>query len=182
MRLHKKASKAVHEGASRRLQLQKSVVAVVAVIAVMMIFWLSTVPAISWYERTGQAAELRDARELWLSSTSNNYEFEYSVACLCDESTAQPVTVRVRENEFERAFVAATGERLDTSGTSVIPRTMDDIFDNVSRQIDGRPASLEVAYDTDLGYPLSIRVDYDAETDGDEVGYYVRDLRILSAE
>ena len=182
MRLHKKASQAVQKSASRRLQVQKNIVAIVAVIAVMMIFWLSSVPAINWYERSGQAAELRDAHETWLTGNFHSYEFEYYVACLCDESTASAVTVRVRENSFERAYISDTGERVDISGTSAIPRTMGDVFDTVSRQIEARPASLEVSYDASLGYPANIRVDYDADTDGDEVGYYVRDLRVLLAE
>lgn len=180
MRSQKKASVAVQQNARRSLQVQKSVVAIVAVISVMLIFWLSAVPAINWYELAHEAEELRDAKATWSRNNIHDYEFEYHVTCLCDAAVATPVMITVRDAAFDRTYLYDTGERVDRSGEPATPRTMADTFATVAGLLELRPASLEVSYDPVFGFPTDVRVDFDKGVDGDEVGYYVARFRILA--
>jgi hypothetical protein len=182
VRIHKKASQAVQDGASHRLQIQKNIVAITAVVAVLIMFWLSAVPALNWLERTGDAAVLRDARELWRQADIRDYEFSYNIACLCDDSTTAPVTVVVQNNEFVRAFSSDSNERLDISMLTAVPRTMTEVFDHISRLLASYPDAFEADYDASHGYPTVIRIDPDTAANGDESGYYVSDFRATAKE
>lgn len=182
VRVQKKASQAVQQGATHRIQIQKNIVAIVAVIAVMMMFWLSAVPALNWFERTGDAAEHRDARARWLAANIKDYEFSYDIACLCDDATSAPVRVLVRGGEFVRAVDSAGGRVVDIPEGSLLPRDMIDVFDRVSRVLDNYPASLEVEYHNVSGYPVLVRVDPDKNRDGDETGYYLAEFQALAQE
>jgi hypothetical protein len=177
MRMHKKASQAVQQEANHRAQVQKNIIAIVALISVMMIFWLSAVPLLNWFERAGQSEELRNAQAAWNAGNLANYEFEFDIACLCDASTSGPVTVSVREAAFDRAYFRETGEPVDITVTTVIPRTMAGVFAIVSDLIEAHPAKLEVSYDLEVGFPLVIRADFDKNNRGDEVGYYLSNFR-----
>lgn len=182
MRVQKKASQAVQRDATHRIQIQKNVVAIVAVIAVMMMFWLSAVPALNWFERTGDAAAYRDARARWLAASIGDYEFSYDIACLCDDATTAPVWVQVRGGEFVRALDSANGQGLDIPEGSLLPRTILDVFDGVSRALDNYPATFEVEYHDELGYPMVVRVDPDNNINGDETGYYLSEFEASAQE
>jgi hypothetical protein len=164
MRGHKKAGETVQRQTSRRIETQKSIVAIVAVIAVLIVFWLSAVPAVNWYERSGQLGQLREARARWDAGRVQNYDFDYLITCLCSDATPAPVTVSVRGGDFSNAVMRRDGVVIDASARSALARTIDEAFDVVP------------------GFPAAVRAAFAQDVEGDEVGYYVSRFRSLEDE
>ena len=179
MRVHKKASQVVQQAARRRTQVQKNIVAIVALVAVMMMFWISAVPLLNRLERTSLSEELRNARAVWEAQNISHYQFDFSINCLCDGFTPEPVTIRVSEASNNNTERRMTGESENESGAAAIPSTIAGAFAIVADLLEQQPAELEIRYDTEFAYPAEVRADFDKNTRGDEVGYYLSNFRIL---
>lgn len=174
MRVQKKPGQEHYKGIGERLRTQKQIVVAIAVVFVMMFFWISAVPLLHWFERLAEEAELDDNLNIWRASDKTNYRFSFSVTCLCDDATSDPITVVVRESTHVRARTATTNELVDIADYPAVPPTIDALFEALASSLRAYPDSIDVTYDPIYGVPLEIRIDRDRDLAGDEIGYYLR--------
>jgi hypothetical protein len=116
-------------------------------------------------------AALDAARAQWREAGLAAYEYGYHKFCECHRDNPPESVVSVRNG-------AVVGVRHRPVGTTVeVPAeaknlefywTMDGVFDLIaSAQLRG--VTVRVQYDTALGFPRSIYIDYDADFIGDEL-------------
>jgi hypothetical protein len=120
-------------------------------------------------------AALDDARARWQSAALARYEYGYHKYCECHRESPPETVVTVRDG-------AVTNVRHRPAGSTVeVPAdgenfeyywTVDGLFALIASALD-RGVQVRTAYDTALGYPREIYIDYDADFIGDEL-----DLRL----
>jgi len=121
--------------------------------------------------------ELDGARARWQSAALARYEYGYHKYCECHRDSPPETVVTVRDG-------AVTGVRHRPAGsTTEVPAadenfeyywTVDGLFGLIASALE-RGVQVRAAYDTALGYPREIHIDYDADFSGDEL-----DLRLTS--
>lgn len=117
--------------------------------------------------------KLSAARERWADSEPAEYQFNYTRSCFCLELTN--IRVTVRHGVVISARVIATGAELSPAERANIP-TIDGLFDVIESAIDQRAHELRVEYDTQMGFPKSIVLDYREMIADDEIYYEVKDV------
>ena len=120
-------------------------------------------------------AELDAARARWQAAALVSYEYGYNKYCDCHRENPPETVVTVRSGKV-------TGVRHRPVGTTTeVPAaeknlsyywTVDELFALVASALE-RGVQVRVAYDTELGFPRQIYIDYDAKLIGDEL-----DLRL----
>jgi len=117
--------------------------------------------------------ELSAARERWAEREPAEYQFNYTRSCFCPALTN--VRVTVRNGVVVSARVIATGAELSPTERAEIP-TIDGLFDVIESAIDQRAHELRVSYDAQMGFPMSIVLDYREMIADDEVFYEVKEV------
>lgn len=116
--------------------------------------------------RAAQSLDLTRSRQRWTSAQIHDYEFDYQLSCFCAPEATEPVHIVVRSDA-----VTSVVRRRDGLPTGTRyggwPR-VDELFADVSRQLEQNAARLDVTYDPTYGYPREIVVDVNLMTADDE--------------
>jgi len=120
--------------------------------------------------RLEQQTDLDNARNLWGSYALDIYTYSYALGQYESESYFDTIPY----------FVQVRGERIsvwDKQGEIVtsVP-SISDLFDIVQDALDRDVASLIVSYNSALGYPTRIDIDYSEEVMDEEVDYTIEDF------
>jgi hypothetical protein len=134
----------------------------------------SAAPAAATAERS---RDLTMARAKWRSAALSSYEYGYRKFCECHPDTPPETIVTVRGGQVvgvRHRPVDYAQEVLGDPARFKFYWTVDDLFDLVAAGF-ARGATVRVSYDSKLGFPTAIFVDYDSQFIGDEV-----DLKLTS--
>ena len=122
-------------------------------------------------------AHLDAARARWKSAAIASYEYGYNKYCDCHRESPPETVVTVRSG-------TVTGVRHRPVGTTVeVPAadknlqyywTVDGLFELIAAA-QARGVQVRAAYDSELGFPREIYIDYDSNLIGDEL-----DLRMTA--
>lgn len=120
--------------------------------------------------RLEQQTDLDNARNVWDSYALDIYTYSYALDIYESESYFDTIPY----------FVQVRGERIsvwDKQGEIVtsVP-SISDLFDIVQDALDRDVASLIVSYNSALGYPTRIDIDYSEEVMDEEVDYTIEDF------
>jgi uncharacterized protein DUF6174 len=129
-----------------------------------------------------QDAAFTASRERWRAAALGGYEYGYRKYCECHPDDPPETVVTVRDG-------AVVGVRHRPVGSNVeVPAearnfdvywTVDGLFDLLQRAY-ARNAQVRVRYDEQLGYPIELYVDYDANFIGDEVDLKLTQVNALT--
>jgi hypothetical protein len=106
-------------------------------------------------------------RALWEAAGLSSYQYEYRKQCECPPEALRPVLIEVRAGSVTQVRFLdnlLTAESLLAQGYP----TIDDLFDYIDEVSQTNVASLVVTYDSMLGYPTLISVDFRRDTADDE--------------
>jgi hypothetical protein len=124
-------------------------------------------------------ASLASNRALWMSADVTAYRYTYEKYCECHKDAPAQTTVTVENNRVTRVGYRPAGY----SSVLQVPErnyrwywTVDGLF-ALLEAATRRGARVEVSYDTELGYPRHLHIDYDRSMVGEEV-----DVRVLRLE
>ncbi|MEP7384756.1 MAG: DUF6174 domain-containing protein [Gemmatimonadota bacterium] len=134
-----------------------------------------TTLALACTSSSGPSQTYDEHLKAWQAVQPPAYEFEYSMGCFC---IGTGVWWRVQVDHG--TFVTAT--RVDPSGPVVrVPRhlTMDSVFAEAKRAIDGPNDSVGITYDANWHHPAAIHVDPRKEVADDERSLLVREVRAV---
>lgn len=159
--------------------MQRHVVTAVAVVFVLMLLWITSVPLLNWFEVNARAEALNAAARTWRRNGLHDYSYTYRVQCSCPSPAVRPVAVTVRDTAFESAVFVDSGEPLGRPLSDAIPKSVPELFELVQDILAGNPASVEIEYDELYGHPVSISVDHSKEVLDDEITHTVSNLRIM---
>jgi hypothetical protein len=121
-------------------------------------------------------SQLDANRELWESSGLASYEIEYRRICFCPENITSPVVVVVSNGVIDSRHYSETGEEVDEAVRDLFP-DVSGMFDIVQDAIDQQASQVTVTYDSQLGYPVNIRVDYNTMMADEELEFAVISLK-----
>ena len=116
-----------------------------------------------------------EARERWRAQGIDSYEFVLRRLCFCGGGI-EPATVVVRNGMRISVTVVATGEPVPAPFAEYYP-TVEGLFGFIEDAIDRRAHSITAVYDAQMGFPTSIRVDYDENTIDEEMAFEASSLR-----
>ncbi|MDH3732513.1 MAG: DUF6174 domain-containing protein [Gemmatimonadota bacterium] len=109
---------------------------------------------------------VEDHRARWLAAGIDDYEYDYRRQCECLPTDTRPARVRVRDGRVATATYSDSGE---LAGSFAAYPTVEELFDLVDEAIVREAAMLVVSYDSRLGYPTKITIDYDLQAADDEL-------------
>ena len=118
---------------------------------------------------TAQPPDLATARDAWRAAALADYEYGYRKYCECHPDAPPETIVTVRGG----SPVAVRHRRAD-SPSDVPGRnpevywTIDGLFDLID-SAQQRGVTVRASYDSLLGFPLEVYIDYDADFIGDEL-------------
>jgi len=121
-----------------------------------------------------------EARKKWEVQKAERYEFRYGISCFCQPTTPAIVVInadtvfQVLDPSNRDSLMIQTGENTFQYAGDVYKeayKTIDQLFD-IIREARGAD-QLDVKYDLESGFPLSINIDYEKNTADDEVSYTV---------
>jgi len=122
----------------------------------------------------GPGEELARAQSKWLKGAPQSYVIKVGRICECTPQMVGPVNVSVRGQLVTRTY-ATSGEAVPAGIDKFFP-TVPDLFHMVAILRENKPYKLDVQYDSTLGIPIVISVDYSRETVDDEVAIYVMEF------
>ena len=117
-----------------------------------------------------RSPELDDAKARWEAAGLDAYRMTLQRSCFCPEDYRGPFDVTVRDGAV--ATVRFNGASLDADRAV----TVDDLFALIEDAYKRNAASVDVAFDPDLGYPTSVGIDYSTQMADEEMAYTVADL------
>ena len=115
------------------------------------------------------------ALDRWESRQISNYSFEIQVGCFCTIAGWTPALVVVSDNAVVAATRLLDNEPVPQNELSFIP-TVDKLFDIIKSARFGGADSISASYDDDLGFPVTVSIDYIEGAVDDEVSYSVSHL------
>ncbi len=101
---------------------------------------------------------LERARARWAAQGVDSYEVDVRRLCFCAFDVTRAVRVHVANGHATARTYIDTGEPV-VQDPELFP-DIPGLFDLIEEAIDQDAHSIEVDYDSDLGYPLSISIDY----------------------
>jgi hypothetical protein len=117
-------------------------------------------------------ARLSAARKTWRSQSVGSYSFVFARGCFCTPESREPVRIFVREHRVEAVTTVATGAPRNASEFS----TIDGLFDVIQEAISDGAASVRADYDSRLGFPRLVYIDFDERLADEEYSIEARDL------
>ena len=118
-------------------------------------------------------------RESWRKVAPRSYEFEFSWHCFCAGAGAWWHVIVENDRVISTNPVDPT---VVPRGGLVAPYggfpTIDSLFAQIDRARAAKSASVEVSYDPELHYPISIAIDRELNTIDDEWSMQLRNFRV----
>jgi hypothetical protein len=117
-------------------------------------------------------------RNLWNQRNISNYRYTLSNSCFCVPDARGPVVIEVRNGQTTSITSVATGQPVDAQlfqQYNTIPK----LFDVIQDAIDRRAYSLNVRYNSRLGYPTQIDIDYSSQLADEEVYLTIENFQII---
>jgi hypothetical protein len=124
-----------------------------------------------------ERARLAQSRSRWRVAAIRDYSYQLGRVCFCPPDLVGPFRITVRGGELSSVIDLGTG-------MAAIPNpqrhpTVEGLFDQIDAALDRDPDKIEVVYDSALGYPTRIAVDFVAMAVDDEVTYSATELSPL---
>jgi hypothetical protein len=121
-----------------------------------------------------ERARLAQARSRWRAAGITDYRYELRRVCFCPQELVGPFAITVRGGALSSVVYVPTG-------AAVVPAperhpTVEGLFGQVEAALDRNPSRIAIDYDSALGYPTRIDVDYVAMAVDDEVTYVATGL------
>jgi len=117
-------------------------------------------------------------RNLWNQRNISNYRYTLSNSCFCLPDARGPVVIEVRNGQTTSITSVATSQPVDPQlfqQYNTIPK----LFDVIQDAIDRRAYSLNVRYNSRLGYPTQVDIDYRSQLADEEVYLTIENFEII---
>ena len=127
----------------------------------------------------GAKTELGKNRDKWDAANIRHYTFELTVSCFCPFMEIMPIVVEVEDGKIV-SMRDVNGQPVAGEFSQYIEEaaTIEGLFALTEENL-SNPDKVEVTYDAQYGFPISIRVDRIEMAMDDEISYYVESFKAL---
>jgi len=119
---------------------------------------------------TAPERQLQAARLKWERARPAAYTITVARWCECTQEMSGPVVVAVRDGAIESRTYVASAAAVGPTYADLFP-SIDGLFERIDDAHRRRAASVEVTYDPEFGFPVTISIDYDRVMADDELTY-----------
>ena len=117
-------------------------------------------------------AQLDRNRQLWNEQALSDYQYVFNWSCFCLPEYTAPVNIKVERGEWTE--ISSVGDGLPVSEKDWRRyKTIEELFDIIDEALLRDAKEISVEYDSDLGYPTSVFIDYDERIADEERGFNV---------
>ncbi len=121
-------------------------------------------------EQSGLQTDLNEARQRWESQDIQDYNLRQRNLCFCGPEVNRLTEIEVRDGIAVGWLDVESGVPVDPQFQNSF-RSVTRLFYLIQDAIDRDAVSIIVEYQTSLGYPFDISIDYDAAVLDEEVRY-----------
>lgn len=127
-------------------------------------------------EKTPEEIELQGARTRFDTNMAGAYSFHTSRSCECTAEATREMLVTVEGGAITSAIYVddATAVPLQIRNTLM---TIEETFDEIENAIATHAHAVSVVYDSELGFPSSVAIDYDAQVADEELSLLISQVR-----
>ncbi len=120
------------------------------------------------------------AQQKWQDANISHYRFNLSISCFCVFVQDMPLVIEVDDDKVV-SMEFQNGNKIDPSFLEVFNRyaTIDQIFAEVGKALDGGADQVTVEYDETYGFPTQVTIDFDQQAADEEIYLTISDFEAL---
>ncbi|HET9910548.1 MAG TPA: DUF6174 domain-containing protein [Anaerolineales bacterium] len=128
----------------------------------------------------GSQTEIERNKEKWQAASISHYRFNLFVGCFCVFSQDMPLVIEVRNGEVV-SMEYQSGNEIDASSRELFEQyaTIDHIFAELEKDINGEADEVVVKYDPMYGFPTEANIDVIKDAIDDELALTVSNFEKL---
>ncbi len=114
--------------------------------------------------------EIERNEQKWQNTNISHYRFHLVVGCFCVFSQNMPLVIEVQNNEVV-SMEYKSGNEIDASSCQIFEKygTIDRIFSELKKDINGEADEVTVTYDATRGFPSEAKIDFIKNAIDDEL-------------
>lgn len=132
------------------------------------------------YDVAAVQSELESHRTTWNAfvGESKNYDMTFERICFCPEQWRGPFSMRVRNGEVQSATYLSETMRESSVEPDLLRGllTVDKVFDDIQKSLDGSYVEVKVTYNETTGHPISYYSDSSKMIADDERTYKISEV------
>lgn len=106
----------------------------------------------------GRKEQLLKMQQLWNSQENNHYSYVVKKQCFCSPNYTREMLVYVVDDNVAEAQYLDTNEQVSDEIVDQLA-TIPEWFNEISLAVDNQEGKVEVLYDNESGYPVTISID-----------------------
>lgn len=128
----------------------------------------------------GSQSEIQRNRQKWQDADISHYRYNLFVGCFCAFSQDMPLVIEVKDGKLV-SMVYQSGKAIEDSNRELFRsyETMDHIFSELERDINGQAEEVNVTYDPAYGFPTQVNIDFVKNAVDDELALTVSNFEEL---
>lgn len=128
----------------------------------------------------GSQTEIERNKEKWQDANVSHYRYNLFVGCFCVFSQDMPLVIEVKDGEVVSMEYQNRNE-IDASSRELFEKyaTIDHIFSELEKDINGEADEVIVTYDPTYGFPAEINIDFIKDAIDDELALTVSNFEKL---
>ncbi len=126
------------------------------------------------------ASDFDRARAKWQDANISHYRFNLFIGCFCVFSQDMPLIIEVQNGEVV-SMEYQSGNEIDATNLEYFQRfaTIDKIFAELEKDLDGEADEVAVTYDETYGFPTQVNIDFMKDATDDELGLTISEFEAL---
>ena len=121
-------------------------------------------------------APLSNARATFTTNMHSGYSFVSQRSCECTNDVARAMRANVIDGEVENVFYVDNGAAVPFN---FWPKSIEGVFDQIQDAYDTDAFMIDVTFDTELGYPASVFIDYQQALADEELALQISQVTPL---
>ena len=147
----------------------------IALLIVMLVNVMTTVANSDSYSLLRE--ELQENRQLWRSQTLKDYQYIYQQQCFCPPPSNNSLEVFVKNDTIIKTVNLNNNENIKDL---TFAKTVEELFNIIEDAIKRNADEILITYDSLLGYPTRVAIDYEKILADEEITYTVEKLTKLN--
>jgi hypothetical protein len=118
----------------------------------------------------GNPSELERNLQKWQDTNISHYRFSLFIGCFCVFSQDMPLNIEVQDGKVV-SMEYQSGKAIEESNRELFRRyeTIDQIFSELEKDLNGEADEVVVAYDSTYGFPAQATIDFVKDAADDEI-------------
>ncbi len=118
----------------------------------------------------GSQTEIERSQQKWQEANVSHYRFNLFVGCFCIFTQDMPLVIEVQNGEVV-SMEYQNGNEIDSTSRGYFQRyaTIDKIFGELTKDINGEADQVTVTYDANYGFAAQADIDFIKEAVDDEI-------------